>query len=201
MNQLDVDQSGNVVPLDALMVINDLNLSGARQLSAKSADYTGPLCDTSGDGFLSALDALLVINSLNTVDEGDVAPDVKLQNQDGTLVDLTALKGESALVLYFYPKDDTPGCTVEALDFSARKAEIESLGAKIYGVSLDGVDSHQQFADNHKLNFDILADDQKAVTTAYGVLTQTPTGAPIAKRTTFIIGQMESSRRSTPTST
>ena len=188
VNPLDVDSSGIVQPLDALVVINDLNANGSRQLPARSETPTAPLCDTNGDGFASPIDALLVINELNRVRVGSAAPAVKLPNQAGETVDLSALLGEHAVVLYFYPKDDTPGCTVEALDFSARKTQIESLGAKIYGVSLDPVDSHEDFADKHQLSFDILADIDKKVTLAYGVLTEI-NQTPIAERTTFIIGR------------
>jgi peroxiredoxin Q/BCP len=95
--------------------------------------------------------------------------------------------GQRAVVLYFYPKDNTPGCTVEALDFSNRKAQIQALGAEVFGVSLDSVQSHYEFADGHQLNFDILSDSDKKVTTAYGALTEIQ-NTPIAKRTTFIIG-------------
>jgi thioredoxin-dependent peroxiredoxin len=189
LNPLDVNQSGAIEASDALSVINDLITFGARDLGVKNADYDGPLRDTSGDGRLTVLDALLVINSLIRIDAGDVAPQVLLPNQSGELVDLKSFVGEHAVVLYFYPKDDTPGCTVEALDFSARNAEIESLGAKVFGVSLDNVGSHENFADKHTLNFDILADVDRTATIAYGALTQTSTGEPIARRTTFIIGK------------
>ena len=188
-NRFDVNGSGTIEPLDALLVINDLIRNGSRALPAKSLDDTGPLRDVNGDDFLSPIDALLVINSLIRTDEGDVAPRVLLPNQDGEIIDSSSFLGQNAVVLYFYPKDDTPGCTVEALDFSARKNEIEALGAKIFGVSLDTVDSHDDFADTHELSFDILADADRTATIAYGVLTQSADGGPIAKRTTFIIGK------------
>ncbi len=188
-NRLDVNGNGRVEALDALLVINDLIRFGARTLPAKDVGYTGPLRDVNGDGSIKPIDALLVINSLIRTDEGDFAPQVTLPNQDGEVVDVRSFIGDNAVVLYFYPKDDTPGCTVEALDFSARTSEIESLGAKIFGVSLDSVGSHDEFAVKHKLNFDILSDESRAATIAYGVLTQTASGDPIAKRMTFIIGK------------
>lgn len=187
VNRLDVNSSGYVEPLDALIIINDLNQNGIRTLNAKPTDYSGPMLDVNGDGSTSPLDALIVINSMNRVDVGSVAPPVRLLNQDNQMVDLTSYLGKRAVVLYFYPKDETPGCTVEALDFSIREAQIQSLGAEVFGVSLDSVESHGQFSDGHKLNFDILADTDKSVTTAYGALTE-HNGTPIAKRTTFIIG-------------
>lgn len=185
----DVDGSGLVEPLDAVIVINELKRSGIKTFETKPPEYAGPLRDVNGDNSLSPIDILLVINSLSRVDAGDVAPNVRLPNQDGEMVDLASFVGKNAVVLYFYPKDNTPGCTVEALDFSARKPEFESLGAKIFGVSLDSVDSHESFASDHKLSFDILADTEKKATTSFGVLTETSNGTPIAKRTTFIIGK------------
>jgi thioredoxin-dependent peroxiredoxin len=187
VNRLDVNASGIVEPLDALVVINDINTSGIRTLSPRSQASAAPFLDVNGDGSASPLDVLIVINSMNRVDVGSVAPSVRLPNQDGEMVDLSSFLGQRAVVLYFYPKDETPGCTVEALDFSARKPQIQSLGAEVFGVSLDDVQSHNSFADNHKLNFDILADTDKQVTTAYGALTER-NNLPFAKRTTFIIG-------------
>ena len=187
VNRLDVNLSGYVEPLDALIVINNINEHGIRILDSKPSDYSGPMLDVNGDGSLSPLDALIVINSMNRVDVGSVAPNVRLPNQEGEMVDLSSFLGKKAVVLYFYPKDNTPGCTVEALDFSNRKTQIESLGAEVIGVSLDNVQSHSGFAATHKLNFDILADSDKSITTEYGALTEI-NNVPIAKRTTFIIG-------------
>jgi thioredoxin-dependent peroxiredoxin len=188
VNRYDVNGSGNVEAIDALVIINELARGGSGALPTKNADYTGPLRDVNGDSRLSAVDALMVINFLQIADVGDLAPEVRLPNQDNEQIDLSSYIGQGPVVLYFYPKDNTPGCTIEALDFSNRKAEIESLGAKIFGVSLDSVDSHTEFATDHKLNFDILADEQRTATNAYGVLTTTSNGLPIARRTTFIIG-------------
>jgi len=188
VNRLDVNMSGLVEPLDALIVINDINSRGLRTLEAKPSDYSGPLMDVNGDGMMGPLDALMVINSLNQVGVGSAAPFVRLPNQDGEMVDLTSFIGKRDVVLYFYPKNNTPGCTVEANDFSVRKAQINALGAELFGVSVDNVQSHSDFADQHKLTFDLLADTNKEVTTAYGALTEI-NNTPIAKRTTFIIGQ------------
>jgi peroxiredoxin Q/BCP len=185
---LDVDRSGAVEPIDALVLINNINQWGMRSLGPRPSTDSGPMLDTNGDGSLTAMDVLLVINVFNRPSVGQVAPSVRLPNQEGEMVDLDQLRGNSAVVLYFYPKDNTPGCTVEALDFSDRKDQIEALGAKVFGVSLDPVDSKKSFADQHKLNFDILADVDRSVTTTYGALTETSSGMPIAKRTTFIIG-------------
>lgn len=120
--------------------------------------------------------------------EGDLAPPVQLKNQRGEEIDLSSVLKENAVVLYFYPKDDTPGCTLEAKDFRDRLPEIEALGAKVFGVSLDSVDSHAAFAEKFELNFDILADTDHSVSRAYGVLGMYET-TPIAQRTTFLIGK------------
>ena len=118
---------------------------------------------------------------------GQVAPDVKLLNQDGVEVSLQDKLQQGTVVLYFYPKDNTPKCTVQAQDLRTRSAEITALGATILGVSVDPVESHLEFADKYDLNFDILADVTRQVSEAYGVLTQL-NGNSIALRTTFIIG-------------
>ena len=118
---------------------------------------------------------------------GQVAPEVKLLNQDGVEVSLQDKLQQGTVVLYFYPKDNTPKCTVQAQDLRTRSAEITALGATILGVSVDPVESHLEFADTYDLNFDILSDVTHHVSEAYGVLTQL-NGNSIALRTTFIIG-------------
>jgi peroxiredoxin Q/BCP len=188
VNQYDVDMSGTVDLFDVLMVINEINSNGMRTLSSRPTEGTLlPMFDVNGDGDIGPMDVLLVINTLNQVQVGSIAPNVTLPNQDGQLVDLSQFLGKRSVVLYFYPKNDTPGCTAEALDFSARKNQISELGAEVFGVSLDSVDSHQNFADTHVLSFDILSDATKQVTTAFGALTERD-GTPFAKRRTFIIG-------------
>jgi thioredoxin-dependent peroxiredoxin len=119
---------------------------------------------------------------------GTKAPAIQLKNQRGELVELASFVGKKAVVLYFYPKDDTPGCTTEAKDFRDRNAEIEALGAKVIGVSLDAVASHEAFADKYDLNFDILSDAEQAAAKTYGVLGAYD-NTPITKRTTFLIGK------------
>ena len=119
---------------------------------------------------------------------GTKAPAVQLKNQRGETVDLASFVGKHAVVLYFYPKDDTPGCTTEAKDFRDRSAEIEGFGAKVIGVSLDAVASHEAFADKYDLTFDILSDTEQVAAKAYGVLASF-NDTPITKRTTFLIGK------------
>lgn len=101
------------------------------------------------------------------IEEGTKAPTFTLTADDGSKVKLADLKG-SPVVLYFYPKDDTPGCTKEACAFRDRKAEITKLGAKIFGVSPDDVDSHVKFRDKFELNFPLLADLDHKLAETYG---------------------------------
>jgi peroxiredoxin Q/BCP len=99
---------------------------------------------------------------------GDKAPDFCLVNQDSEEVCLRDLQG-SWVVLYFYPKDNTPGCTTEALDFTALKSEFEKEGATILGVSPDSVKKHQNFIAKKELGITLLSDEDKEVLKKYGV--------------------------------
>jgi thioredoxin-dependent peroxiredoxin len=101
------------------------------------------------------------------IEEGASAPDFGLQADDGREVRLSALRGKP-VVLYFYPKDDTPGCTREACSFRDRKTELAAHGAVVLGVSADGVASHARFRDKYGLNFPLLADPDHRVSEAYG---------------------------------
>lgn len=101
------------------------------------------------------------------IEEGQEAPSFTLASDDGEEVDLEELRGRP-VVLYFYPKDDTPGCTKEACAFRDRKEEIEETGAVILGVSPDDVDSHAAFREKYDLNFPLLADTDHRVAEAYG---------------------------------
>lgn len=102
------------------------------------------------------------------VQKGDLAPDFELPDDEGGTFRLSDLKGRP-VVLYFYPKDDTPGCTLEAHDFSAMKARFEALGAEVVGISPDSVKSHCKFKSKHDLSHRLLADEAKSVVGAYGV--------------------------------
>jgi len=99
---------------------------------------------------------------------GQTAPEVSLPNQDGTIINLSDYKGNSVL-LYFYPKDDTPGCTKEACTFSDSIKEFKKIGFIILGVSVDSISSHKKFSDKYSLGFDLLSDEKKDVVKAYGV--------------------------------
>jgi thioredoxin-dependent peroxiredoxin len=101
------------------------------------------------------------------IEEGKAAPAFTLQSDSGDKVRLSELKGKP-VVLYFYPKDDTPGCTTEACAFRDRRAEIMALGAQVLGISPDTVESHAKFRDKYQLNFPLLADPDHAVAEKYG---------------------------------
>jgi thioredoxin-dependent peroxiredoxin len=101
------------------------------------------------------------------IQEGETAPDFTLKDDKGSDVRLSDFRGKP-VVLYFYPKDDTPGCTKEACAFRDRRADLEGRGAVVLGVSPDDVASHGQFRDKYSLNFPLLADDGHQVAERYG---------------------------------
>ena len=100
--------------------------------------------------------------------QGDTAPDFTMSTDSDGEVSLTDFRG-SGLILYFYPKDDTPGCTTEALDFTARIDDFRRAGARIVGVSPDGAARHDRFKAKHGLAFTLACDEDHAVALAYGV--------------------------------
>ena len=102
------------------------------------------------------------------IQTGDKAPDFCLPNQDDEEVCLRDLQG-GWIVLYFYPKDNTPGCTTEAIDFTQAEPEFAKLGATIIGVSPDSPKKHRNFIDKKELGITLLADEDKEVCTKYGV--------------------------------
>lgn len=102
------------------------------------------------------------------LDVGTKAPDFSLPDQDGSMVSLKSLKGKQ-VVLYFYPKDDTSGCTKEACDFRDSLAPIKKTGAVVLGVSMDGKGSHQKFIAKYGLPFALLSDEEAVTSKVYGV--------------------------------
>ncbi|HEX5400381.1 MAG TPA: thioredoxin-dependent thiol peroxidase [Verrucomicrobiae bacterium] len=100
--------------------------------------------------------------------EGDVAPKFTARTNGGGAVSLSDLKGKN-VILYFYPKDDTPGCTREACAFRDQFVEFEKRGAVVLGVSTDSAKSHDRFVEKFKLPFTLLADEDKHIVQAYGV--------------------------------
>jgi len=102
------------------------------------------------------------------IEKGSMAPDFTLASDEGGDVTLSALRGKK-VVLYFYPKDDTPGCTVQACDFRDATPAFEKLDAVVLGVSPDSVESHGKFRGKFGLTFPLLADEDHVVSEAYGV--------------------------------
>lgn len=106
---------------------------------------------------------------MSTLKVGSKAPSFTTLNQDGEKVSLKDLAGKKGLVLYFYPKDQTPGCTTEACDFRDNFARLKKEGYNVVGVSKDSVKSHQKFIEKQELNFTLLSDEDGSICEAYGV--------------------------------
>lgn len=102
-----------------------------------------------------------------TLEPGDKAPHFSLPASTGETISLADAVGRK-VVLYFYPKDDTPGCVKEACSFRDANAELRAAGVEVLGVSADGMESHRRFVEKYKLNFPLLSDEEKMVSTAYG---------------------------------
>ncbi|HEX7954537.1 MAG TPA: peroxiredoxin [Burkholderiales bacterium] len=122
---------------------------------------------------------------------GQAAPDFELPDGDMNLVSLIGYRGVNHVVLYFYPKDDTPGCTLEAIDFSELQDEFLDLDTVVLGVSMDDCMSHGAFRDKHGLAVQLLADAEGEVCERYGVLQEKEVEGKEAKRcivrSTFVI--------------
>ena len=118
------------------------------------------------------------------VAEGTKAPAFEAKDTDGNVVKSADLVGKKPFVLYFYPKDDTPGCTIEGCSFRDNSAEFGKRGVAIYGVSVDTVDSHKAFTSKFNLNFPLLADVDQKICAAYGV---TVKDDKYAERVTFVV--------------
>lgn len=122
---------------------------------------------------------------LMSVAAGDTAPDFTLKNQDGKPVHLADSKGKFVLI-YFYPKDETPGCTKEACEFRDQYSKIKKLNAVVFGVSRQDQKSHQEFSSHHKLPFDLLVDEDGAVAKSFGVGSMPVIG--LTQRQSILIG-------------
>lgn len=121
---------------------------------------------------------------MGTLQAGDQAPDFTLPNQSGEPVALSDFLGGNVVVLYFYPKDNTRGCTAEACSFRDAYESFTDAGAVVIGVSSDSVASHERFAGRHELPFTLLSDANRAVRKQYGAATL---GGVVPGRTTFVI--------------
>jgi thioredoxin-dependent peroxiredoxin len=125
------------------------------------------------------------------LEEGHTAPKLKLTTEAGTSVDLASLKGHPTVV-YFYPKDDTSGCTAQAKAFTEKHEEFLALNVRVIGISPDSVASHKKFKDKYDLSVTLGADEDKTVATAWGVwVEKSMYGKKYmgVERTTFLIGK------------
>jgi peroxiredoxin Q/BCP len=125
------------------------------------------------------------------VDAGSPAPDFTLPTGDGGSVTLSALKGHP-VVVYFYPKDDTSGCTKEAISFSCMKPEFDAIGVTVVGISPDNAASHEKFARKHDLSVVLAADESRSAIEAYGVWVEKSMYGRAymgVDRATFLIGR------------
>ena len=125
------------------------------------------------------------MESLTKIQTGMKAPDFTAQVTSGERISLGDYAGRK-IVLYFYPKDDTPGCTVEACGLRDEYQRIRELGAEVLGVSVDDTESHKRFTSKFNLPFQLVADPNKEISQAYGVLNE---NSNMAKRVTFIIDE------------
>src|SRR5215204_2604784 len=145
-----------------------------------------------------AIVGVLACNRVSAVNElpavGAAAPTFNLTTNEGKQVNLADLKGKW-VVLYFYPKDMTPGCTIEARNFQRDLAKYEAASTVILGVSVDSAESHKEFCAKEGLNFKLLADTDAKVSEQYGSIMEYQ-GAKLSARNTFIIDPQEIGRAS-----
>jgi peroxiredoxin Q/BCP len=127
----------------------------------------------------------LSLCSAATPKVGDQAPPVEGKDQDGKTWKLADVAGKKIVLLYFYPKDDTPGCTKEACGFRDQMGDLKKENVEVIGVSFDSPESHQKFIAKFKLNFPLLADTDQRIADAYGAKM---TDRPLPRRVSFLIG-------------
>ena len=123
--------------------------------------------------------------------EGDAAPDFEMEDASGKTWRLADLKGQK-VIMYFYPADDTPGCTAESCDFRDASSDLAGAGYTVLGVSPQGADSHRRFAEKYSLNFPLLIDEDLAATHAFGAYKDLGEYKDIpirVKRSTFVIDE------------
>ena len=138
--------------------------------------------------FVSTLAVLLAAFTVSaaTPKVGDTAPAVEGKDQDGKTWKSADHIGKHVVLFYFYPKDDTPGCTTQACGLRDRMGDLKKDNVQVVGVSFDNSESHRKFIAKHNLNFTLLADTDGKITDAYGVRRET--GKNMARRASFLIG-------------
>ena len=117
---------------------------------------------------------------------GDAAPKLAFQDQDGKSYNLEDFAGKQAVIVYFYPKDSTPGCTKEACGFRDRIEELKKSRVQVFGVSFDSAASHKKFIEKNQLNFPLLVDENGKIADAFGA--RRAPGQDSARRVSFLIG-------------
>lgn len=128
--------------------------------------------------------AAMAIAAVAAPQPGDKAPLVEGINQDGKPWKLADYIGKKAVILYFYPKDNTPGCTKQACGLRDSMGELKQAGVEVVGVSFDSVESHRKFIQDHQLNFTLLADTDGKIADAFGARSE---GRKSARRVSFLI--------------
>ena len=128
------------------------------------------------------------------VKEGDIFPAIAAQTHTGENINLAEYRGRRHVVLYFYPRDLTPGCSREAIDFDRKVKEFAALDAVVLGMSVDSLDSHQNFANALGLSFSLLSDEDRSISQQLGILRENPKGQ-YARRVTFLIDKSGVVRR------
>lgn len=135
-------------------------------------------------------DTLNLFERFHMIQIGDIAPDFTLPRDGGSTLTLSALQPQK-VVLYFYPKDDTPGCTKEAIGFTEKRTDFEAAGASVIGVSKDPVPKHNKFRDKHELDVILVSDENGSTCEDYGVWIEKKMYGKTfmgIERTTFLIG-------------
>ena len=135
---------------------------------------------------VAGLVAARAADTATTPKVGAAAPLIEGKDQNGKTWKLADHVRKKVVLLYFYPKDDTPGCTKQACGLRDRMGDLQKDGVEVVGVSVDSADSHQKFIAKHNLNFTLLADADFKITDAYGVRME---GRPLARRASFLIGR------------
>lgn len=154
-------------------------------LAAVGCNEKPRAAETTAASATPAASAVAAPTTDKALKEGDVAPDVDMTLQDGRKVKLSSLKGQF-VTLYFYPKDETQGCTIEAQNFRDRFDDLKKAGITVIGVSTQDAASHKAFIEKEKLPFDLAVDEDKALAKAFGVPLR---GPGLHARQTFLIGK------------
>lgn len=145
-----------------------------------------PICRSSLTALLTFVASTSLLLAEGTPKVGDTAPKFQGTDADGKTIKLDDYLGKKSVLLYFYPKDNTPGCTTEACGLRDRMGDLKKDGVEVIGVSVDNAESHKKFIADHSLNFTLIADTDGKLTDLYNARM---TGKPISRRVSFLIGK------------